>query len=394
MNIYMTGFSWEGVKKKDSSKEIVPVLPEPGTLKSIYYTKVGLPMKACSYGGFDRVHPKMKEDSMEKKFSIFLDSGAPSLYNTLVRSDKGAGHMGSYMGDRRHDDFSFIKTPEYLEYREKYIEFIKEHKDYIDVYANLDIINNAEATYKNQKYLESKGINPIPVFHLGTDISWLKRYLAEGYDYIALGGIVPNPPNVIIPILDDLFEKYLTDKDGYPLVKLHGFAVTSVKLVIRYPWWSVDSTSWVKFGKYGIVCVPRRKGGKYMYDESSWSVCVSNRSPSNKIPGKHISTFSGAERDLIFEYFAEKGYSLGRSEFKNVEPGYELQENERFIGKAADGLVETVIEKGLSNDYRLRDELNILYYLDLEKSQPEWPWPFKLKRKQKGFGFMKAFNNK
>jgi hypothetical protein len=47
--------------------------------------------------------------------------------------------------------------------------------------------------------------------------------------------------------------------------------------------------------------------------------------------------------------------------------------------------VETIIVPGLSNDYKQRDELNIIYFLDLEKSLPEWPWPFKLV-KAKGFG--------
>ena len=64
---------------------------------------------------------------MRKDVKIFLDSGAPSLYNTLMRQDKGAGHMGSYLGDRKHDDFSYIETIEYKEYMDNYISFIQEH---------------------------------------------------------------------------------------------------------------------------------------------------------------------------------------------------------------------------------------------------------------------------
>ena len=60
---------------------------------------------------------------------------------------------------------------------EDYIQFIKEHKDVIDVYANLDVIGDAEATWRNQLRMEKAGLNPLPVFHYGEDISWLKNLL-------------------------------------------------------------------------------------------------------------------------------------------------------------------------------------------------------------------------
>ena len=320
-----------------------------------------------------------------------LDSGAPSLYNTLARKDRKAGYMGSFLSERKYDDFSWIESEEYLDYREAYIEFIKKYIDYIEVYVNLDIINNAEATWENQQYMESHGLKPIPVFHLGCDLKWLRMYLDKGYDYIAMGGMVPNPPSVLIPALDSIWSEYLTDDTGMPVVKVHGFAITAVGMVTRYPWYSVDSTSWVKFGKYGIVCVPRKVGGQYDYTKSAWSVVVSNRSPSQKIDGKHITTFSNAERRAILRYFDKKGYDLGESTFKKVEPNYKLDNNERFTGPEQDGwrVVEVIIEAGLSNDYKIRDELNIVYYLDLERSLPKWPWKFKYKQTIQGFGIFK-----
>ena len=48
-------------------------------------------------------------------------------------------------------------------------------------------------------------------------------------------------------------------------------------------------------------------------------------------------------------------------------------------------LLEIVVEPGLSNKYQLRDEMNIIYFLDLEKSMPEWPWAFKRKGTADGF---------
>jgi hypothetical protein len=321
----------------------------------------------------------------------FVDSGAPSLYNTLARVDKKAGYMGSYLADRKYDDFTWIESEEYWDYREEYIKFIIKYESYIETYANLDVINNAEATWENQRYMESHGLNPIPVFHLGCDLKWLRMYLDKGYSYIAMGGMVPNPPSVLIPALDSIWSDYFTDGTGLATIKVHGFAITAVGMVTRYPWYSVDSTSWVKFGKYGIVCVPKRVGGKYDYTKSAWSVVVSNRSPSQKIEGKHITTFTEAERRTILRYFDTKGFNLGKSEFKRVEPNYKLNDNERFSGPELHGRreVEIINEAGLSNDYKIRDELNIIYYLDLERSLPEWPWRFRYKKTVKGFDIFK-----
>lgn len=40
------------------------------------------------------------------------------------------------------------------------------------------------------------------------------------------------------------------------------------------------------------------------------------------------------------------------------------------------------MEAGVSNKYQLRDEMNILYFIDLEKSMPAWPWTFKKEEKK------------
>jgi hypothetical protein len=62
-----------------------------------------------------------------KKNKIMLDSGAFSAYNS------------------KHN----IKL-------EDYIKFLHEHP-HIDIYYNLDVIGDAEATWKNQKIMEENG---------------------------------------------------------------------------------------------------------------------------------------------------------------------------------------------------------------------------------------------
>ena len=141
---------------------------------------------------------------------------------------------------------------------------------------------------------------------------------------------------------------------------------------------SVDSTSWVMTGRMGGVYVPKYRNGQYDYSEDCWKVQVSNRIPSKNEPGKHLESFSPAARRNIEQYFTHKGFKVGRSEFRMMPADYELKESEKWNGKAVGDKreVELIIEPGLSNDYKQRDELNIIYFLDLEKNWRPWPWPF------------------
>lgn len=298
-------------------------------------------------------------ENKKNKVNLFLDSGAFSAFTQGIEINI-----------------------------QDYIAFIKEHKQYLEVYANLDVIGDAEGTLKNQRIMEKAGLKPLPCFHAGEDFKYLKYYV-DNYPYIAIGGVAQlRDKKQLISFMDKCFSEYICGQDGIPKVKVHGFAVTSLDLMLRYPWYSVDSTSWVVTGRMGGVYVPKYRGGKYIYDENSWKVSVSTQSPNKSEAGEHIETFSAAERQVILSYFKYKGYQLGRSEFKTEDADYELKENERWYGKANSGKreVEVIIEPGLANDYMLRDELNIIYYLDLEKSMPKWPWVFKLHATKKGFG--------
>lgn len=258
----------------------------------------------------------------------------------------------------------------------EYINFIKENEKYIDVYANLDVIGNPKATWKNQRKMEKAGVNPIPVFHFGEDPELYLKPLIEKYEYIAIGGMVKS--GTLSIFLDNIFSKYICDEQGNPKCKVHGFGLTSLKLMLRYPWYSVDSTSWVVTGRLGSVYIPKYKNGKYNYLENPWKISVSSKSPDKKEAGQHIETLSPINKKVILNYIQEKGYKLGKSEFFKKLQSYELKENEKWAEKIPKDKntkreVERIIEKGISNTYQLRDELNIIYFQDLEKHIPKYP---------------------
>jgi hypothetical protein len=132
-----------------------------------------------------------------------------------------------------------------------YIAFVKQNKSKIKVYANLDVIGNAEATLRNQEIMEKAGLNPLPCYHYGEDKKWLQMY-CEKYKYFAIGGMVPytRKPDVLIKFLDNCFNIIMK----YDKIKIHAFGIAgSLKLLLKYPFYSVDSTSWLQTAKFGQV---------------------------------------------------------------------------------------------------------------------------------------------
>lgn len=135
---------------------------------------------------------------------------------------------------------------------EKYAEYL--NKFNVKLAFNLDTMDTAE-TLRNQKYLEKNTKTYIiPVYHFTEFASAKYRDLlssyAKDYPYISLGGTAEgatgNTKNKFI-YFDYCFSKVGTSS------KVHGLAVTGYKLMLRYPWFSVDSTSWISPLQFGKV---------------------------------------------------------------------------------------------------------------------------------------------
>lgn len=129
---------------------------------------------------------------------------------------------------------------------DRYIAFIKKYKPSLDVYATLDVIGDWQATVENTEYIESKGLEPLPVFHYKSPRAELERMCAK-YDYIALGGLVPiaRQRTKLRSWLDFCFSVIGTS------TKVHGLGMTGVWCLERYPFYSVDSTAYLSASRFG-----------------------------------------------------------------------------------------------------------------------------------------------
>jgi hypothetical protein len=208
---------------------------------------------------------------------IFLDSGAFSAYTQGAR----------------------INLKNYVDFIKRNIDII-EVIDGILVASVLDGIGDPLLTYQNQLAMEKLGVRPLPCFHYGEDERYLEWYVSH-YQYITIGGMVPISTPQLFYWLDRIWERYLCDGAGRPKVRVHGFGLSQIDLMKRYPWYSVDSSSWVQVA---------RVGGMLLLDGRI--VSVSNVSPNRKIEWRHIDTLPPIQREAIEKRLTECGVDLQR----------------------------------------------------------------------------------
>jgi hypothetical protein len=301
----MAGHVWESIDKKNGAGYF-----------SAHTTKKG------------EVLPERKNP----KIQLFLDSGAYTGWNkgVPVNVDDYIDFINCVKWDKKQTE------EKYLAQREKHADY---EKDEFELIANLDVIpgkpgvpdtpddlkNAAEEGWANMLYMESKGINVVHIFHQGEDFKWLEK-LSEHQEYI---GISPNnlattPEKRLW--LDRVFD-FLSDGKGGCRNKTHGFGVSSLILMERYPWFSCDSSTW---------SMGRRTGTIKMF-----------------LPGnKSLHGVSIAMSDKVGAGSNKIHYDLLDDEIKKIVIGY-CEENEIDL-------------EGMRTSHEARDKANILFFLKEE----------------------------
>lgn len=261
-----------------------------------------------------------------------------------------------------------------------YIAFIKQHEALLDIYPVLDVIGDYKATWENQRIMEEAGLNPLPVFHVEDPMECLTKCL--DYEYFCLGGMAGGASHATRErFLNRCFDIICGSPDRMPRSKVHGFGLASPSLMTAYPFYSVDTSSWVAYSQYGIALMPRIDANKQpRYEKTPIKLFVSTRSTKTEIEGLHISNMSPVEREIALMYINELGFELGESEFFDVESDYQLQDNEVYASRDKSA-VERILRAGISNNNSLRYAYNLAYFDAIAKSCPEWPWPWRPKIK-------------
>lgn len=138
-------------------------------------------------------------------------------------------------------------------------DFIARHGKRIRVHiVNLDVIPGVQGLpptkaqiedaaaqgWDNMLQMERAGITPLHIFHQGEDFSWLEK-LAARHRYIGI-----SPSNDM-----STKSKHHWLRRVYSIIRAnnmtHGFGVTAPTLMKAFPWYSVDSTSYLAPEWYG-----------------------------------------------------------------------------------------------------------------------------------------------
>ncbi|MGE0036769.1 MAG: hypothetical protein AB7S93_14115 [Xanthobacteraceae bacterium] len=274
---------------------------------------------------FHYLTPVMGREIRSQGRTVFLDSGAYSMFTQGVDVDLHA-----------------------------YAQFIRDNQDIVHVASNVDAIGAGQerVSYERQKWLEAElegcSVTVQPVHHVRDADEWLQRYLDEGHDYILLGGMVPETTAKLRRWLDDVWTKYLTNPDGTPRVKVHGFGLTTLSLMFRYPWFSVDSTSWVMASRSGAIFldVPQRDG-----TIRDIKIDFSSRSPKLlDVNSMHFESLMEEDRRGVLKRLEE--LEAKRTKSPGVEAELERQT----------GWKQGYNPKALAESYGWRDHFNINYF--------------------------------
>jgi hypothetical protein len=94
-----------------------------------------------------------------------------------------------------------------------------------------------------------------------------------------------------------------TDEEGKPYTKVHGFGMTTFSLMRAFPWYSVDSSSWLQIAAFGNALI-EVSSGKILL------VSFSPQSPSARdLQGSHYNTMPELQKAEVDAALAKHGYA-------------------------------------------------------------------------------------
>lgn len=256
---------------------------------------------------------------------------------------------------------------------EEYVSFCSEHPE-VSYYVALDIIpgrpgdkrgllrNKAESEegclngWKNYRRMtrELPKEKVIPVYHQNDDIRWLGKYLEHGSPYI---GISPANDCTTLQRMKWMrgLKGLLFDGAGRPVVKTHGFAVTSFALMRFWEWYSVDSASWKMCGVMGGVYLPQQSQGEDDYSKSPLVIGLSPMSSAMVKWQGHINSASPRVKERTYRHLEQIGIPLGEYKIIKVEKGYSpgINRGELWYNRKKNEVLKVIVEGAIPNwEYR------------------------------------------
>lgn len=287
---------------------------------------------------------------MNKKVRTILDSGAFTAYQKGIVLDV-----------------------------DKYGECVESNKEYFDGFFNMDSILDGKTSYQNWKYLRKNGIHTIPIYHIGTDLKWLERYLRQT-DHIGIGAIASLSTSKRLYGLSHVWQKYLTDRNGMPQYKVHGLGLTAIPIMMRYPWYSLDSFTPIIAAVWGGILLPAisSDGDLKYFEMEAYKISAQSNHQAGTM--NSFLTIPMRIRSVYMKMIEDAGYTLGEITHKEKieRRGRKGEFDDRQV--PLPGVIEITEpdenKNTLANNWVVRMDWNLYIWGLLRERMPEYPRPF------------------
>lgn len=189
---------------------------------------------------------------------------------------------------------------------------VREYAEYLNRYKvkfafNLDVLD-LKQSLRNQDFLiKNTNTYIMPVYHgdewINKETRDLLDYYIECFPYISLGGMAgkENKKSNLPRFLNYVFQR-TRDK-----TMVHGLGMTSIPCLQKYPFFSVDSTSW--------ICVNRFASSK-VYSDKMVKVRLKNRTWKDHLEPE--ARYWIEVQDKMTRLWASRGIEWGELDFDKL----------------------------------------------------------------------------
>ena len=237
-----------------------------------------------------------------------------------------------------------------------YGRFVAQNSQHFAAAINVDVIipespeKAAELGFANYIKLAEMDAWTMPVFHVGESLKWLDAMM-ESSDYIGLSATSMRGNGA--EVWYTAMHYYASDEKGRPYARFHGFGDTSPITLTGYPWYSVDSSSWLT----GSLC----SGSVYLNDK------VVTFHPDKDTRNSIGTQTPGLTRDLLAEAF----FAIGLKPEECLRDDLSVPEK-RFVRAYAAGVHHMAAPKNLPRrkTFEMESDLGFLDKLSWGDSLP------------------------
>jgi len=224
---------------------------------------------------------------------IMMDSGVVSWRthcNTLAKQGKTEA-LAKVIGEK--------------EFIQQYVDYVKERHHEWDFFMTIDLARISSEIFKRyiaiEKMVAPLGVKPLPVLHGDDNVSkYIGMYADRGCTFVALATakVLRNRQTQFRHYLEACFEA--GERYG---VKFHGLAFTSIWMMLEFPMFSADSSSWSRVAGFGGIMI---------YDEIKQRMHtyhISERVSDAKGKGSDLQ-LNSRMMDHVREYVTHTGYDF------------------------------------------------------------------------------------